>query len=103
MGPPTFDIGFEESGKFYVRNDILKFFILILRTSNQGQVFKKRSEAVCLYAFILLLALPRNDVDVVSSVFFGVLVYRESPCLSHLGCLFTVSPLASHYYNNSNY
>jgi len=37
-----------------------------LRRSNQGQVFKKRSEAVCLNAFILLLALPRNnDVDVV--------------------------------------
>jgi len=57
MGLPTFDTGFEESGKFYVRNNILKFFILTLRRSNQGQVFKKRSEAVCLNAFILLLAL----------------------------------------------
>jgi len=66
MGSPTFDTGFEESGKFYVRNDILKFFILTMRRSNQDQVFKKRSEAVCLNAFILLLALPRdNDVDVV--------------------------------------
>jgi len=66
MGPSTFDTGFEESGKFYVRNNILKFFILTLRKSNQGQVFKKRSEAVCLYAFILLLALLRNnDVDVI--------------------------------------
>jgi len=46
MGPPTFDTGFEESGKFCVRNDILKFCILTLRKSNQGQVFKKRSEAV---------------------------------------------------------
>jgi len=37
-----------------------------LRRSNQGQVFKKRSEAVCLNAFVLLLALSRiNDVDVV--------------------------------------
>jgi len=66
MEPPTFDTGFEESGKFYVRNDIFKFFILILRRLNQGQVFKKRSEAVCLNAFILLLVSPRNnDVDVV--------------------------------------
>jgi len=89
MGPSTFDTEFEKSGKFYVRNDILKFFILTLRRSNQGQVFKKRSEAVCLNAFILFLALPRNnDVDVISSVSFGVLVYRES--------------LVSHYYNNSN-
>jgi len=72
MGPPTFDTGFEESGKFYVRN-ILKFFILTLRRSNQ--VFKKRSEAVYLNAFILLLALPRNnDVNVVSFVSFGVFV-----------------------------
>jgi len=81
MGPSTFDIGFEESGKFHIRNDILKFFILTLRRSNQ--VFKKRSEAVCLNAFILLLALS-NDVDVISSVSFKVLVYRESPCLSLL-------------------
>jgi len=82
MGPPTFDIGFEESRKFYVRNNILKFF-MTLRRSNQGKVFKKRSEVVCLNAFIL--ALPRNnDVDVVSFVSFGMLVYRESPCLSLL-------------------
>ena len=48
---------------------------------------------------ILLLALPKNnDVDVVSSVFFGVLVYRESPCLSRLGCFITVSPLASDFH-----
>jgi len=65
MGSPTFDTGFEESGKFYVRNDILKFFILTMRRLNQGQVFKKRSEAVCLNAFILLLALPRNNMNVV--------------------------------------
>jgi len=97
MGPPTFDTGFEKSEKFYVRNDILKFFVLTLRRSNQGQVFKKRSEVVCLNAFILLLALLRNnDVDVVSSIFFGVLDNRESSCLSRLECLFTVSPLASH-------
>jgi len=51
MGLPTFDTRFEESGKFYVRNDILKFFILTLRRSNQGQVFKKRSGALfkCVY------------------------------------------------------
>jgi len=48
MGPPTFDTGFEESGKFYIRKDILKFFILTLKRSNQSQVFKKRSEGVCL-------------------------------------------------------
>jgi len=66
MGLPIFDTGFEESGKFYVRNDIKKFFILSLRRSNQGQVFKKHLEAVYLNAFILLLALLRNnDVDVV--------------------------------------
>jgi len=66
MGLPTFDTGFENSGKVYVRNDILKFFILTLRRSNQNQVFKKCSEAVCLNAFILLLALPtNNDVDVI--------------------------------------
>jgi len=59
---------------------------LTLKKSNQGQVFKEHSEAVCLNAFILLLALPRNnDVDVVNSVSFGVLVYREFPCLSRLG------------------
>jgi len=52
MGPSTFDTRFEESGKFYVRNDILKFFILTLRRSNQDQVFKKRSEAVYLNAFL---------------------------------------------------
>jgi len=61
MGSPTFDTRFEESRKFCVRNDILKFFILILRKSKQSQVFKKRSEAVFLNAFILLLALSRNN------------------------------------------
>jgi len=45
---------------------------------------------------ISLLASGNNDVDVVSTVLFKVLVYREFPCLSRLGCLFTVSPLTSH-------
>jgi len=47
---------------------------------------------------LILLALPENnDVDVVSSVSFGVLDYRESPCLSHLEYLIIVSllPLTS--------
>jgi len=45
----------------------------------------------------ILLVLPgNNDVDVVSSVSFVVLDYHESPCLSHLGCLIIMSPLASH-------
>jgi len=51
---------------------------------------------MCLSYLLLALHLaPRNN-DVVSSVSFGVFVYRESPCLSRLGCLFIVSPLASH-------
>jgi len=64
MGPSTLTPDSKRAGNF--RNDILKFFILTWRRSNQGQVFKKRLEAVCLNAFILLLALSRNnDVNVV--------------------------------------
>jgi len=44
---------------------------------------------------LLLALLENNNVDVVSSVSFGVLDYRESPCLSRLGCLIMVSALAN--------
>jgi len=46
-------------------------------------------------ALVSLLVLSgNNDVDVVSTVPFGVFVYRESPYLSRSGCFFTVSSLS---------
>jgi len=87
---PIFDTGFEKSRKFYVKNDIWIFFL----SPRRGQI--KNLEDVN----SILLALPgNNDVDIISSVSFEVLDYHEFPCLSHLGYLIIVSPLASHIWD----